>query len=99
MLRTIILLICLYILVLIQVSFLPHFSLAPNLILALVILVNIFENPRQSTGVWTALLGGFFLDVFSGRLFGFWILIMLAVAVLLKYFFKRQFYARFFWQS
>ncbi|MFA4998905.1 MAG: hypothetical protein WC514_02690, partial [Candidatus Paceibacterota bacterium] len=70
----------LYILCLLQTSFLVYFSIKGfvlNLVLVTVILINIFENPREMTGIFLAGFGGLFLDIFSVRFFGFWMVILL----------------------
>jgi len=78
----------LYILCLLQTSFLVYFSIKGfilNLVLVAVILINIFESPRDMTGIFLAGLGGLFLDIFSERLLGFWIAALLLTAILLKF--------------
>ena len=80
-----------YFFILLQVSFLVHFSLwrwVPNLILISVILLNIFSFSIK-LGVGAALAGGFLLDVFSSNFIGFWILILLALAFLISFVFKK----------
>jgi hypothetical protein len=79
-----------------QTSFLVYFSIKGiilNLVLIAVILINIFENPREMTGVFLAGFGGLFLDIFSERFFGFWIVVLLLTAVFLKFVLKE--YVRF----
>ncbi|MFA4999008.1 MAG: hypothetical protein WC514_03235 [Candidatus Paceibacterota bacterium] len=86
----------LYILCLLQTSFLVYFSIKGfvlNLVLVTVILINIFENPREMTGIFLAGFGGLFLDIFSVRFFGFWMVILLLTAILLKFVLKE--YVRF----
>lgn len=81
-----------YFLALTQTSFLVHFTvwgIVPNLVLGLVILWNIFENSRDNFGLYNAVIGGFFLDVFSNRFIGFNILILVILAILIKIFFRR----------
>ena len=78
-----------YFLTLLETSFLLHFSFfgfIPDFILILVILWNLFENSNKffSWGVFNALIGGFFLDVFSSRFFGFHIILFLVLAILIK---------------
>ena len=76
-----------YLIALFQTSFLVHFSIfgwIPNLLLLLVILWNIFEDPESKLGVHIAFISGFFLDVFSNRIIGFNILILVIVAIFLK---------------
>jgi rod shape-determining protein MreD len=81
-----------YFLVLIQTSFWVHFNIlgiVPNLVLISVILWNLFEKSKNYFGLYAALIGGLFLDIFSNRFIGFYILISLALAVFLKLVFKR----------
>lgn len=80
-----------YALVLLQASFLVNFTAwgyVPNLILIAVLLLNIF-NSDIKLGVETALIGGFFLDIFSSNFFGFWVLILLAAALFIQLILKR----------
>lgn len=81
-----------YFLVLIQTSFLVHFTIfdaVPNIVLILVIVWNILEKRKNHLGVINALMGGFFLDIFSNRFIGFYILILVGLAILIKLIFKR----------
>ena len=78
--KILILIIALYCLTLFQTSFFVHFSIfgvIPNFVLIAVILWNFFEQPKSNLGIYSALIGGFFLDVFSGRPIGFYILIFI----------------------
>tara|TARA_Y100000310_G_scaffold104239_1_gene102554 strand:+ start:1918 stop:2229 length:312 start_codon:yes stop_codon:yes gene_type:complete len=80
--------IALFLLVLLQVSFLPHipvFGIVPNLVLLFVILLSLFEYSSSNTSLQIALIGGFLLDIFSQRPFGFWTFLLVTVAFLLKY--------------
>jgi len=85
-----------YILFLLQTSFLTYFNVAgmiPNLILISVILINFFEKPGQYLGLFSAAIGGFFLDMFSDaplNFIGFHILIFLLISVFIKYLFKKH---------
>ncbi|MDP2967021.1 MAG: rod shape-determining protein MreD [bacterium] len=79
-----------YILTLIQTSFLVHFNIlgiTPNLVLIAVIFINIF-NSSQWQKISSAIIGGFYLDIFSlnnvGGFFGFYTLILLGFSLLLK---------------
>ena len=75
-----------YLLALWQTSFLVHFkvlALAP-LILIAVILINLLENTRHYSGIFAGFVGGFFLDIFSSGFIGFYVLILVASAVLIK---------------
>ncbi len=83
-----------YILVLFQTSFLIHFNIfleggflgwTPNLILITIILINLFEHPEKSFGIFSGFIGGFFLDIFSENFIGFHILILVGLAMVIKF--------------
>jgi hypothetical protein len=80
----------LYILTLFQASFLIHFGISgflPNFVLVAVVLVNLFSSSSKDK-IISALVGGFYLDVFSlnnaGGFFGFYLLVMLGLFLFLK---------------
>lgn len=85
-----------YLLTLLQASFFPHlsvgfipiFSGGLNLVLIIVVLINLFESRKERIGFLSAFFGGFFLDIFSENFFGFWVLILLAIAILIKFVLK-----------
>ncbi len=93
--RAIALIILFYFLALLQTSFLVHFNMGrwlgwtPNLIFILVIFWSLFGKSEDFLGVFNALIGGFFLDVFSNRIIGFNILILLAIVLFIKLVFKK----------
>jgi rod shape-determining protein MreD len=75
----------LYLLAMLQASFFVHFfDYIPNLILIVIILVNLFEKQENYFGVFTALIGGFYLDVFSGRFFGLYLLLSFFISFFIK---------------
>ena len=81
-----------YILALVQSSFLVHFTIkgmVPNLILISVILISFLEKPGNYLGFIAAVSGGFFLDIFSSRLIGFEILILLLITLFIKMILKK----------
>ena len=81
-----------YFLVLVQTSFLVHFTIfdvVPNIVLILVVVWNILEKRKNHLGVINALMGGFFLDIFSNRFIGFYVLILVGLAIFIKLIFKR----------
>lgn len=86
--RKILLLIALfYILTLLQSSFLVHFDivgLTPNLVLILVCLLSFFEKPKEYRGIFGAILGGFFLDIFSNSFIGISIIILVFISLFIK---------------
>lgn len=91
--KTIILILFFYFLTLFQVSFLVHFNVlgfTVNFVLITVILINVLEKPEKKLGIISAFLGGFFLDVFSNNIIGFYLLISLALAVFLKFILKKH---------
>jgi len=68
-----------------------HFSiwgLVPNLILFLVIIWNILEKSKNNFGIYQAAAGGFFLDIFSNRLIGFNVIILVFSVIIIKLFLK-----------
>ncbi len=78
-----------YLLTLLQTSFFPLLSnYLPNLILISTILISLFEAPKSNLGVLSALIGGFFLDIFSENFIGFYILISLSLYLFIKFFLK-----------
>ena len=84
--------IALYLLVIFQTSFLVHFSfwgIIPNLIFILIIIWNLYENPDSSFGIYNAFTAGFFLDIFSDRIIGFNVLILVILAILIKLIFNK----------
>ncbi len=90
--KTLISLILYCIFILLQTSFLVHFTifgLVLNLILISVIIWNILESSKSLSGLSNAAIGGFFLDVFSSQIFGFYTLILLTIAVFIKFFLKK----------
>ncbi|GAG02385.1 unnamed protein product, partial [marine sediment metagenome] len=48
------------------------------------------EKEQGLTGLSCALIGGFFLDIFSSKFIGFNILILLGIAILIKLILKRH---------
>jgi len=89
-----ILIIVFYFLVLLQTSFMVYFSIPEgitlNLVVILAILINFFEKGQKNLGILSALIGGFFLDIFSSKFFGFWILILLLISLFLKLIFRKH---------
>ena len=93
--KIIIIIFLFYILILIQTSFLAHFmvrGVAPNFVLISVFLINLFVPSRDYSGLMAAAIGGFFLDVFSAEIFGFfgfYTLISLVMSFFLNFVFKK----------
>ncbi len=75
----------LYLLAMLQANFFIHFfDCIPNFILIVVILINLFEKEENCFGIFTALVGGFYLDIFSGRFFGLYLLLSLFISFFIK---------------
>jgi rod shape-determining protein MreD len=89
--KFLILILSFYILALFQTSFLVHFGFLDvlNFILIATILINLFENPQKNLGITSAFIGGFFLDIFSENFLGFWILILLATSIFIKFILRK----------
>lgn len=78
-------------LILIQTSFLVHFSIfgiIPNLILISVVVFNFFEKPRKNSGFLIAAIGGFYLDLFSNFQIGASVFSLVILVLLIKKFLK-----------
>lgn len=76
-----------YFLTIFQTSFLAHFSIKGiviNFILVALFLINILEAPEKNSGIFAALVAGFFWDVFSDNFIGFHILILIFLTLLIK---------------
>lgn len=76
-----------YFFILLQSSFLTHFSIqevVPNLVLILLCLLVFFENPHKYLGIFPAIFAGFFLDIFAKSFFGVSILSMIIIYFLIK---------------
>ena len=83
----------LYFLTLLQTTFLVHFNISGiviNFVLILIILWNIFEDSKDYSGLFVAIIGGFYLDVFSNVIMGFNILILAIIAVSIKLIFRKH---------
>ncbi len=82
-----------------QVSFAPHLEFSVkwlswlNLIDIAVVVAALFEKRRNRMSWALALEGGIFMDIYSSRFFGFWILILLAAVAFIKLVLKK--YVRF----
>lgn len=71
---------------LLQTSFLPHFfpsGFVPNLVIIAIVILVFFKKYEG------ALIGGFFLDIFSHMPFGFWTVSLVAFTFLLQIFANR----------
>ncbi len=87
--------------ILFQTSFLPNFSFLDhlNLILIGVIIWNLTESPKSNFGLFNALIGGFFLDIFSDKGFGFYIIILLLISFFIKFVVKKYVHFSFFFKN
>ena len=88
--------IAIFFLVLLQTSFFARFGIfdgrwpqTANLVIVLLVVASLFEKQKSNLGLSTAVAGGVFLDVYSERFFGFWILVLLAVYFAIRYVVKR----------
>ncbi|MCD6402564.1 rod shape-determining protein MreD [bacterium] len=81
-----------YILAILETSFFIHFkffSFLPNLILISQILITLFEKPYKTDALYSAILAGFFLDIFSEKPLGFNIITLFFITFFLKEILKR----------
>lgn len=89
LIKQILFIVFLYFLSLLQSSFFPHFF-NPNLILIAVIIINIYESPKEVFGVVAAFFGGFFLDVFSSGFFGYNVMALVLMSLVIKLVIKKN---------
>lgn len=82
MIKYIISLFLLYFLVLFQTSFLVDLF---NLTFWVIIFWSFLEKKESDLAFFNALIGGFFLDIFSNNFIGFNIIILLTLTFLIKY--------------
>ena len=84
----------LYILAVLQTGLFAHFAIkwfTINFIMIFCAIFNILEDPRKNGGFWLAIIGGFFLDIFSTNFLGFHIIFLMLLALLTKIFLRRYF--------
>ncbi|HNP79356.1 MAG TPA: hypothetical protein PKI00_00695 [Candidatus Pacearchaeota archaeon] len=75
-----------YFLYFIQMSFLPFLNIFQfNFLLILVLIINIFEDPKNNNGLYCAFFTGIYSDLFSPYFFGLITGIFLLVSILIKY--------------
>jgi rod shape-determining protein MreD len=91
--KTSVAIIVLCLILLLQTSFLVHFGLfgyVPNLIVVFLIFWNIFDRDKNliSSGLIASIFGGLLLDLFSSRIIGFNVAIMIAMSFFIKVIFK-----------
>jgi len=80
----------LFLLYFFQMSFLPFFSIIEiNFAALLVLLINIFEDPKSNIGIYCAFLVGFLSDIFSPFYFGSIALFLVSLSILIKFFLLR----------
>jgi rod shape-determining protein MreD len=94
--KILILILGLYFLTLLQTSFSVFFDvrgMVPNLVFIAVIFFNLFTSSRSWWGEISAFAGGFYLDVFSFSItgfFGLYTLILVSSALFIRFIFKRH---------
>jgi rod shape-determining protein MreD len=86
-----------YLLAVLHASFFAHFGIFGsifNLIGLLVILINVFI-PEAYFGIISAIIGGFFWDIFSANFLGYHVLILLLIAIFIQLIIKKYVRASF----
>jgi len=86
-----------YLLIIIQTSFLAHFKFLyylPNLVIVFVILLNLFESQQEKTGLIISAIAGFLLDAFLEKPFGFYTIILVAASLVIKAIIKKYLYLK-----
>ncbi len=95
---------CLGLLAIFQMSFVPHLKIFSgewfrwiNFVDVAVLAIALFERRRGAIGWLAALWGGIFLDIYSDRFFGFWMIVLFAVVGLIKLILKKYVRIPSFW--
>jgi len=95
---------CLGLLAIFQVSFAPHLKIFSgdwfkwiNFIDLAVLVIALFERRRGAVGWLAALWGGIFLDMYSDRFFGFWMIVLFAIVGAIKLILKKYVRIPSFW--
>jgi len=86
-----------YLLIIIQTSFLAHFKFLyylPNLVIVFVILLNLFESQQEKTGLIISAIAGFLLDAFLEKPFCFYTIILVAASLVIKAIIKKYLYLK-----
>lgn len=86
--------ILIYLTVILESSFFPYFF-HYNISILLIIFINIYESPKKYFGIMAAFLGGFFLDIFSAKFFGYYLLLLLLFSIFFKIIVKKNVYIPF----
>lgn len=97
-------LVLLLLMAILQTSFLPHFAILGkgrfewiNLITLSVFVIALFEKRRRRFSWFAAVWGGFLLDIYSQRFFGFWIITFLTIILMIKFLIKKYVRIPSFW--
>ena len=90
--KAILILVLLYLIILLQTSFFPYFSLwgiNPNYSLIFVIFVSLLEKSGK-LGIWAAVAGGLLNDIFySSMFFGFYLVVFFLVWLVINIFLRK----------
>jgi len=79
-----------YTLTVIQSSFLVHFIYClPSLVLVSVLIINLKEEQKENFGLASGLIGGFFLDIYSDKCIGYYVVMFFIMGLFLKLVIKR----------
>ena len=73
-----------FLITILQTSFLSIFTNF-NLMIALLIIVNLIENPENNLGLLSAFIGGLFLDLNSTYPFGLFTLGLVLFSIIIKF--------------
>ncbi len=86
--KTLLLAVFFYFLAIFQMSYLPF--IAPfNLIVILVLLINFLEDPKERLGIFSAVIAGIIIDIYSAGYLGFMTLSLFFASIVLKYILSR----------
>lgn len=82
--KIILAIIFLYFLILFQTGFLNFLKIVPNLVLITILILVIFEKKGENLGLFSAIFGGIFLDIFSNLSIGIATLSLISVYFISK---------------
>jgi hypothetical protein len=79
-----------------QASFFAHLAIFSNqwfewvnFVSLAVAIVSLFERRRNNFSWFLAIFGGFLLDIYSSRFFGFWIIVLIILVAIIKFAIKK----------
>lgn len=85
--KHILLFLLIYFFAVLQSSFLVHFSFSGfilNPIIILVVILSFTEKEKSHFALFSALIGGLIIDIFSSHIIGYYTLVLVLISILIK---------------